>query len=632
MLHRTRVCDLQCSQNCPKDIVRSEGWFTCTASGCDYDICRDCEWGARNEKCCQACQEASESNDLDVMIQTLQMAYNFMDSDGSGSVTPEKYAQSDKRIQNLLQKTSSGLVRTLQNGLRGSQKDLENALLRVSGCQNLLVIVQTIELEHRAATQLVQMKLSTALSENKRHIMSAVLNAANQWDDYLKTHKTQYLNLGLVDQYRQMIADKQTDGKTKEIIRKSLTYLESPLYPIEAGKREELKRKLADLERKHKEDSIRGQLQEALKKRSLPLLKAAVQTCKNMGLPTDEPINCMKQVFLERLSGSPEDILAALNDLEGPYKRILTAHDQEEISKQGIDTYRSLKGLPANWQMDRSSLGGTVKHEIVSGPLFEAMQHLMNQTFDRKWTQDRKVQTGPGTKGHPVPDKLVLKMVQTVQNEQNYVEYMGKRREIMDHIGDPASLKSAPDDPSVAQLNHPGAPGCMMTYNARQQWKDLLPPGSEEPLATDFNEFYMFHGTKPYYIESITEGDFLVKMAGTSAGTLYGRGVYIGESCTKGDEYAFRNDPGYEYATKKLPPNGLRCMLLLRAMLGRVRYNDERAPADPSALEDCCLHGNYNSILGDRKKISGTFREFVVFDKDQLYPEYVLWFTRAPEP
>ena len=37
----------------------------------------------------------------------------------------------------------------------------------------------------------------------------------------------------------------------------------------------------------------------------------------------------------------------------------------------------------------------------------------------------------------------------------------------------------------------------------------------------------------------------------------------------------------------------------------------------------------YHSILGDRIKARGTFREFVIFDDDQIYVEYVVFYRRV---
>ena len=49
-------------------------------------------------------------------------------------------------------------------------------------------------------------------------------------------------------------------------------------------------------------------------------------------------------------------------------------------------------------------------------------------------------------------------------------------------------------------------------------------------------------------------------------------------------------------------------------------------PYTRPALE--VLSGEFHSILGDREKAVGTFREFVVLDEDQVYPEILVRYTR----
>merc|ERR1712050_441658 len=109
--------------------------------------------------------------------------------------------------------------------------------------------------------------------------------------------------------------------------------------------------------------------------------------------------------------------------------------------------------------------------------------------------------------------------------------------------------------------------------------------------------------------------DFKMRLAGSATGTLYGRGSYLAESVTKADEYS------------KLEGE-FCCVLLCRVLGGRVRYCDERAP-DADALTRDCMEGAYDCIVGDRVKVSGTYREFVIFDTENVYPEFVLRYKRG---
>merc|ERR1711871_1398279 len=122
------------------------------------------------------------------------------------------------------------------------------------------------------------------------------------------------------------------------------------------------------------------------------------------------------------------------------------------------------------------------------------------------------------------------------------------------------------------------------------------------------NEWVLWHGTSIAGAKAICETDFKQSFAGSATGTLYGPGTYFAESCTKADEYAKSDDSG-EYV-----------MLLVRVVGGRVRYTAEPEP-DAQALTNDVLHGDYDTVLGDREKCRNTFKEIVVFGSDQAYPE-----------
>merc|ERR1740121_863357 len=104
---------------------------------------------------------------------------------------------------------------------------------------------------------------------------------------------------------------------------------------------------------------------------------------------------------------------------------------------------------------------------------------------------------------------------------------------------------------------------------------------------------------------------------------MFGRGLYFAESCMKADEYTAKDSRG-------------RCpMLLCRVVLGRINYCDAKYPHSVADdLEAKCIGGGkgggFHAVLGDREKVRGTFREFVIFDNDQVYPEYLVWYSRVP--
>merc|ERR1712224_1165758 len=138
-----------------------------------------------------------------------------------------------------------------------------------------------------------------------------------------------------------------------------------------------------------------------------------------------------------------------------------------------------------------------------------------------------------------------------------------------------------------------------------------------EALDDEVNEVYLWHGTSVRKALSIAAADFRIDLAGTSTGSMYGSGVYLAESSTKCDEYA-KDDPGGYY-------EGIRAIVLCRVAMGKFFYTKER---DEKAA-DKSKSGEYDSTMGDRRASAKTFREFVVYDVDQVYPEYVILYSRA---
>merc|ERR1719272_514396 len=112
--------------------------------------------------------------------------------------------------------------------------------------------------------------------------------------------------------------------------------------------------------------------------------------------------------------------------------------------------------------------------------------------------------------------------------------------------------------------------------------------------------------------------DFSIDLAGSNTGTMYGAGAYLGESITKADEYA-KDEPGGYY-------DGVFAALLCRTCMGKLYYTTKR---DEEAGDKVIKGDNFDSTCGDRSKTAGTFRELVVYDNDQLYPEYIVFYQRV---
>merc|ERR1739847_243866 len=91
-----------------------------------------------------------------------------------------------------------------------------------------------------------------------------------------------------------------------------------------------------------------------------------------------------------------------------------------------------------------------------------------------------------------------------------------------------------------------------------------LPMMTGNPLSDEINEWYLWHGASSNAAHVIASGEFKQAFAGSATGTLYGRGTYLTDSCTKADEYA-----------KECGTPGVYVTLLCRVTGGHVNYNTE---------------------------------------------------------
>ncbi len=41
-----------------------------------------------------------------------------------------------------------------------------------------------------------------------------------------------------------------------------------------------------------------------------------------------------------------------------------------------------------------------------------------------------------------------------------------------------------------------------------------------------------------------------------------------------------------------------------------------------------CVSGECDSVLGDREKCRQTYREFIVYDNEMTYVDYIIWYRR----
>mmetsp|Transcript_42044 Transcript_42044/g.97966 ORF Transcript_42044/g.97966 Transcript_42044/m.97966 type:complete len:704 (-) Transcript_42044:114-2225(-) len=244
----------------------------------------------------------------------------------------------------------------------------------------------------------------------------------------------------------------------------------------------------------------------------------------------------------------------------------------------------------------------------------DKFNELLDLTYRAKATQDRKCpkKAGPCPKtagGCPcvqpgampgMPCGFKVRRVVRVEDSEMWGRYASKRDAIHERrVGDGETTIEPLDPPAVSN-------------EVAEKHSQTF-----EPLDLSLNEMYLWHGTNVRAALSIAQSDFRIDLAGSSTGTMYGLGAYFAEHCTKADEYA-SDEPGGYY-------DGVFAMLLCRVCLGKFYYTQVRDTEAGAQVQ----RGTFDSTVGDRLTKADTFREFVIYDADAIYPEYVVLYTRV---
>ena len=150
-----------------------------------------------------------------------------------------------------------------------------------------------------------------------------------------------------------------------------------------------------------------------------------------------------------------------------------------------------------------------------------------------------------------------------------------------------------------------------------------LGPKTKQPslpsleLSTDLNELLLFHGTDHKTALTIAQHGFDERVADLKG--LYGAGSYFADASCKSNQYASRSST----------PQGEHVLLLCRVLMGWAfpttsqHKQERRPPANPAVGPN----RPYDSIFAESGVGRGgqqEHNEYVVFDRSQVYPEYIL--------
>jgi len=241
---------------------------------------------------------------------------------------------------------------------------------------------------------------------------------------------------------------------------------------------------------------------------------------------------------------------------------------------------------PNYWTLP--SKAGEVAQEVVpaTGEELAMLQEVMDGTYKAKATRDRL--------GKPVPRRLVVVAALRSETPALWDRFARRRQHLEQELAGEKDL--------ITPMTLPASLGLTLRC-------------IHEDRGNGSNEAYLLHGSNPTSAMSILGTSFNMELAGRNAGSMFGPGIYMAESSVKADEYA-RDDTSGSYA-------GLFAVLFCRTLVGRALQ-----VTDPADYGPLVTAGDFHSVVGDREKAVGTFREFVFFHEESIYPEFAVFYRR----
>lgn len=335
---------------------------------------------------------------------------------------------------------------------------------------------------------------------------------------------------------------------------------------------------------------VSDQIEDALRKNDEGLLTKLLDSALESGAVSSGKappmiVRAAQRIAVKELNAAihsedPKHLKGAIV-MAGRLGRVGTPEYDEAVRK-----YRNIRKLPEGWSNLTPKQGMLVGRSHQDESMVGVFQTLFDSTTRKVYTRDRR--------GQMVPDRFFVHSVVEVQNADKWVDYAIRREEVQREMARALAVR-------------------VLTHEALRATNQTL---TGPPLQREVNEVYLFHGTHPTHADKIADTSFQIDLSGSNAGSLYGRGVYFAENVSKSDEYSVPD--GQDICT----------MLLCRVVLGNALYTDEVEP-NPRKCEDSCIKGDRHSVIGDRLKARGTFREFVIFDEDQVYPNFLVTYSRV---
>jgi hypothetical protein len=143
-------------------------------------------------------------------------------------------------------------------------------------------------------------------------------------------------------------------------------------------------------------------------------------------------------------------------------------------------------------------------------------------------------------------------------------------------------------------------------------------------IQTDCNEALLWHGTKASLWSTITKQGLDERLASNG---LFGHGIYFSENSSKSDEYIVPDSDGncYVFLARVCLGEAYSTLCGTSGMKRPPARTDKTHLLHDSVRAECRQHPTFGAPTARLHR----YREFIVFDREQTYPELLVTFKRV---
>jgi len=279
-----------------------------------------------------------------------------------------------------------------------------------------------------------------------------------------------------------------------------------------------------------------------------------------------------------------KDVILNMKELQMVFQLKTKPREKKLPGVIGLGLGRTCFKCPMYWTPTQKK--GTFYQNLIAVQEDEAllMQQILTNTFKKKATAERR---------GPIPERLHLVQAYRSEHPALFDLYAQNGLEVEQNCIE-----------NTSKLMRPLVMDQVHGLHSRNIQAD-----------NEINEQYLLMGTGIRNAMPILNKGFIVDLLEGIGGSLFGPGGYLQECSSRADEQSedLRTDPAFQC---------VYCMIVVRAAVGRCLIT-----TSPKNCQD--VHEKkFNSVCGDLEARQGWYREYVFFDDKQLYPEYLVFYTR----